>query len=93
MGTHFDDFGSLLGSVLETILGTFGIPFLHRFVGPVWHPKSGGNLTVVGPWWGRRGAVVGPWWGRGETLPPLSPLTLPPDPDSKRYDPHIHVGN
>ena len=30
-GTHFDDLGSLLGSVLETILGTFGVPFLHRF--------------------------------------------------------------
>ena len=30
-GTHFDDFGSLLGSLLETILLTFWVPFLHRF--------------------------------------------------------------
>ena len=30
-GPHFDDFGPLLGSLLETILVTFGVPFLHRF--------------------------------------------------------------
>ena len=30
-GPHFGDLGSLLGSVLETILGTFGVPFSHRF--------------------------------------------------------------
>ena len=34
LGVHFDDFGSLLGSLLETILVTFGIPFLHRFLDP-----------------------------------------------------------
>ena len=32
-GVHFSDFGSLLGSVLETIFVTFGVPFLHRFSG------------------------------------------------------------
>ena len=31
LGTPFGDLGSLLGSLLETILGTFGVPFLHRF--------------------------------------------------------------
>ena len=30
-GAHFGDFGSLLGSLLETILVTLGVPFLHRF--------------------------------------------------------------
>ena len=30
-GPHFDDLGSLLGFLLETILGTFGVLFLHRF--------------------------------------------------------------
>ena len=30
-GAHFGDFGSLLGSLLETILVTFGVPFLDRF--------------------------------------------------------------
>ena len=30
-GPHFDDFGPLLGSLLEPILVTFGVPFLHRF--------------------------------------------------------------
>ena len=31
LGTHFDDFGSLLGSLLETIWVTFGVPFSQRF--------------------------------------------------------------
>ena len=30
-GPHFGDFGLLLGSLLESILGTFGVPILHRF--------------------------------------------------------------
>ena len=29
---HVDDFGSLLGSLLEAILATFGVSFLHRFL-------------------------------------------------------------
>ena len=34
-GAHYDDFGSLLGSLLETILITFGVPFLYRFLDPL----------------------------------------------------------
>ena len=30
-GAHFGDLGLLLGSLLETILVTFGVPRLHRF--------------------------------------------------------------
>ena len=30
-GAYFGDFGSLLGFLLETILVTFGVPFLDRF--------------------------------------------------------------
>ena len=48
-GAHFDDFGSLLGSLLETILVTFGVPFLHRFLDPLKTSKNGGaGLTVLG---------------------------------------------
>ena len=34
-GTHFDDFGSLWGALLETILVTCWVSFLHRFLDPL----------------------------------------------------------
>ncbi len=34
-GAHYDDFGLLLGSLLETILVTFWVPFLYRFLDPL----------------------------------------------------------
>ena len=39
-GTHFDDFGSLLESLLETMSVTFRVPFLHRFLGSLKASKS-----------------------------------------------------
>ena len=47
------------------------------------------KVVVTLPWWGRGGAV--PEFVP-EFTPPLSPLTLPPYPDSKRYDPQVHIG-
>ena len=41
-GAHYDDFGSLSGSLLETILVTFWVPFLHRFLDPPKTAKNGG---------------------------------------------------
>ena len=42
-----DDFGPLLGSLLETILVTFGVPFLDRFSeGFQDAPKVKGGLEV-----------------------------------------------
>ena len=41
-GGHFGDFDSLLGSILENILGTFGIPFVYQFLGPTKHQKKEG---------------------------------------------------
>ncbi len=50
-GPHFGDLGSLLGSVLETILGTFGVPFLHRFSEGFWDsPKVKAGLEVGAIW-------------------------------------------
>jgi len=46
-GPHFGDLGSLLGSVLETILGTFGVPFLRRFL----EGFQGLPESRVGPGW------------------------------------------
>ena len=46
-GAHFDDFGSLLGSLLETILDTFWVPFLHRFLDPPKTSKKGRGSWVV----------------------------------------------
>ena len=43
-GPHFNDFCSLLGSLLETILLTFGVQFLHRFLDPLKTSKKGGSL-------------------------------------------------
>ena len=40
LGAHFCDFDSLLGSLLETILVTFGVPFLHRFLDTLKTSKS-----------------------------------------------------
>ena len=49
-GTHFYDFGSLLGSLLETIFVTFWVPFLHRFLDPPKTSKKGGGpLAVLSP--------------------------------------------
>ena len=51
MTTFFHDFGSLLGSLLETILVTFGVPFLHRFSeGLQDSPKVKVRLEVVAIW-------------------------------------------
>ena len=49
---HFYDFGSLLGSLLETIVVTCWVPFLHRFLEPQKTSKNGGAgllhpLTIV----------------------------------------------
>ena len=49
VGTHFDDFGSLLGSLLDTILITFWVPFLHRFLDPLKTSKNGGGPLAVLP--------------------------------------------
>ena len=50
-GPHFCDFGPLLGSLLETILVTFGVPFLHRF-SKVFQGQSraGGGGDLGGIW-------------------------------------------
>ena len=49
-GTNFDDFGSLTGSFLDTILVTVWVLFLHWFVDPLKiskvSPKRVGALTV-----------------------------------------------
>ena len=42
-GTHFGDFGSLLGFLLKTNLVTFWVPFLHRFLDPLKTSKKGGS--------------------------------------------------
>ena len=50
-GAHFGDFGSLLGSLLETILVTFGVPFLDRFSEDFrGSPKVKVRLEVVAIW-------------------------------------------
>ena len=41
-GAHFDDFDSLLGSLLETIVVTFWVPFLYQFSDPPKTTKNGG---------------------------------------------------
>ena len=48
-GAHFGDFGSLLGFLLETMLVTFGVPFLHRFLDPQKTSKNGGGPLPVLP--------------------------------------------
>ena len=48
-GTHFCDFVSLLGFLLETILVTFWVPFLHRFLDPPKTSKKGGGPNTVLP--------------------------------------------
>ena len=42
LGAHFDDFDSLVGSLLETILVTFWVPCLYRFLDPPKTSKNGG---------------------------------------------------
>ena len=39
-GPHFDDFGSLLGCLLETMLGAFGALFWHRVSAGVQGPQK-----------------------------------------------------
>ena len=49
-GAHFGDVGLLLESLLETILLTFWVPFLHRFLDtPKTLKKGGGALAVLPP--------------------------------------------
>ena len=43
LGAHFGDFGSLLGSLLDTISITFWVPFLHRFLDSQKTSKNGGG--------------------------------------------------
>ena len=51
LAAHFDDFGSLLGSLLETILVTFGAPFFRRFLeGSQDSPKVRVGLEEVLIW-------------------------------------------
>ena len=48
----WDLFWGFLGSLLETILGTFGVPFLHRFLeGFQDPPKVKAPRKVVLIWW------------------------------------------
>ena len=48
LGAHVGDFGSLLGFLLETILVTFWVPFLHRFLDTLERSKKKGVLGKVG---------------------------------------------
>ena len=51
-GPYFGDFGSLLGSLLETILDTFRVPFLHRFSKDFGgSPEVNIHLGVGAIWW------------------------------------------
>ena len=69
-GAHFHDFGSLLGSLLETMLVTFGVPFLHRFFDPLKTSKNGGGaLAVLSPSWVE--------WTRSPPSSDSSPLVKP----------------
>ncbi len=54
-GAHFDDFGSLLGSLLETILGPFGVPFFASIFGGFPGFSKGQSRAGVG------GDLVGIW--------------------------------
>ena len=63
VGGHFGDFGSLLGSLLETILVTCWVPFLHCFLDPLKVSKSALKES------GRPHAIV---------HAPLPPRTPPP---------------
>ena len=47
-GPHFDDFGSLLGFLLDTILVTFGVPFLDRFSEGFQDSRAGLELRGFG---------------------------------------------
>ena len=57
LGAHFDDFGSLLGSPLETILVTFWVPFL-----AIWGPFGPYFGDLLGYVFGRFGSLLGALW-------------------------------